>query len=149
MPSFASSLADLGCGIELAGGAISKVIDQVNERIWVKETLKKANDYHANACVERSLMINEMKLAMKDEKEDDKYLVQDEEPVSTHPFSVLQQNGQELMLLYFTTILSKHTPCGSSLAPQYYLHDCPNLLLTVCFRCLEIYWNGSLYAGKD
>ena len=97
MPSFASSLADLGSGIELAGGAIGKILDQVNERIWVKETLKKANDYEANACVERSLMINEMKRAMKDEKEDDKYLGQEEEPVSTHLLSVLQQDGQELM----------------------------------------------------
>ena len=92
--------------MELAAGAISKVMGQVNEKIWVKETLKKANDYHAHACVERSLMINEMKLAMKDEREDDKYLVQEEEPVSTHLFSVLQRNGQELMLLYFTTNLS-------------------------------------------
>ena len=95
MPSFANRLADLGCGMELAGGAISKIIDQVNERIWVKETLKKANDYHANACVERSLMINGLKLAMKDEKEDDKYLPLDEEPVSTNLFTVLHQSGQE------------------------------------------------------
>ena len=40
----------------------------------IKETMKKMNDYHANFCVERLCITTEMKLAMKDEKEDDCYL---------------------------------------------------------------------------
>ena len=41
------------------------------------------NDYHANFCVERTVMIAELKMAMKDDRVDDCYLVTDEEPVST------------------------------------------------------------------
>ena len=54
---------------------LSATMEQVNEKIMIKETLKKLPDYHANFCVERTCMISEMKLAMKDEKEDDCYLV--------------------------------------------------------------------------
>ena len=120
--------------MELAGGAISTILDRVNERIWVKETLKKAHDYHANACVERSLMINELKLAMKDEKDDDKYLVQEEEPVSTHLISVLQQPGQELINCATDHIappfgynFQANAPNSIFLAPQSILHNGPNL----------------------
>ena len=88
MPSFASSLSELGCGMELAGFTINKMIDAVNHRIWMKETLKKTNDYHANFCVERTLMIAWMKFALKDEKEDDCYIKEDEEPVSPNRSTV-------------------------------------------------------------
>ena len=67
----------------VADDFINVLIGKVNEKITLFETLKKMNDYHANFCVERTVMIAELKMAMKDDRVDDCYLVTDEEPVST------------------------------------------------------------------
>ena len=68
---FADTLQELAGGLLAADDIMSTVMQQVNEDIFKIETLKKMNDYHANFCVERTCMISEMKMAMKDEKEDD------------------------------------------------------------------------------
>ena len=88
-PDFAQNYHNLGDGLEMANQLIECMIGSVEEHINVTETLKKTPDYHANFCVERLCNIAEMKMALKDERVDDCYLVFDEEPVSIKNYHCL------------------------------------------------------------
>ena len=74
--------SDLIEGAVMAEEFIDSLFSKVDEAITVIETVKKIPDYNADYSVEQAVMTARMKVLTPDYKEDDQFLLQDQEPVS-------------------------------------------------------------------
>lgn len=69
-------------GLIMADEFVTKLFDQVDEAITVIETVKKIPDFNANLSVELAMSCASMHGFASDQRKDDGYLCEDEEPVS-------------------------------------------------------------------
>ncbi len=73
---------DMRSGLLIADEFVNKLFSQVDEAITVIETVKKIPDFNANLSVELAMSCAGMQNFASDPREDEKYLSEDDEPVS-------------------------------------------------------------------